>query len=131
VTIFIDKTKITPTQVEVSKENLFSLLQSKLTIPDYQRKYCWGKEQVTALLTDIYDALKSVSVECSAPLFLGTIIVHQENDSVHLVDGQQRSLTIVLLVKALSKLFKSDQKPLPAMLSLFNAKPRCLGMGER
>jgi hypothetical protein len=122
VTIFIDKTKVTPTQVEVSKENLSSLLQSKLTIPDYQRKYCWGKEQVAALLTDIYDALKIVSVECSAPLFLGTIIVHQENDNVHLVDGQQRSLTIVLLVKALSKLFKSDQKPLPAMLSLFNAK---------
>jgi hypothetical protein len=48
--------------------------------------------------------------------------VHQESDGDHLVDGQQRSLTIALLVKALCHLFKSHQKQLPAISSLFEAK---------
>jgi hypothetical protein len=115
----IDKAKKVATQVEVGKESLSSLLQRKLIIPDYQRKYCWGKEQVSALLSDINDALKLGS---ETPLFLGTIIVHQESDGDHLVDGQQRSLTIALLVKALCHLFKSHQKQLPAISSLFDAK---------
>ncbi|MDO6806618.1 DUF262 domain-containing protein, partial [Wenyingzhuangia sp. 1_MG-2023] len=79
---------------------LAQLLQLNLILPPYQRRYCWGEPQVAALLGDIDSLLRDKGGEeaqYQVPLFLGTVILHQEGDVKlrnNLVDGQQRALTL-------------------------------------
>ena len=96
--------------VTVATQTLDELIQRPLAIPEYQRRYCWGPEQVALLLADIEQQFKPAEADkpcvSSAPLFLGTLILHQEADETtgtkdYLVDGQQRCLTLVLLLHAL------------------------------
>lgn len=68
--------------VSVEKVNLKGLLSKVLTLPAYQRRYCWGKEQVSELLADIGKIIFPISndndVKPVIPLFLGTVILHQQ-----------------------------------------------------
>lgn len=104
--------------VEVKKNNLLELLQWPLVIPEYQRRYCWKQEQVSLLLKDIERLLADKG---EPPLFLGTVILHLQDDKANLVDGQQRCLTLVLLLKALRDL-TGDAYKAPALISLLQAK---------
>ena len=96
-----------PASVTVATQTLRELGERPLAIPEYQRRYCWGPQQVASLLADIEQQLQPAEATSSqAPLFLGTIILHQEPADItgtkdHLVDGQQRCLTLVLLLHAL------------------------------
>ncbi len=98
-----------PTDVDVNKQTLAQLLQLNLILPPYQRRYCWGEPQVAALLGDIDSLLQDKGGEepqYQVPLFLGTVILHQEGDVKlrnNLVDGQQRALTLSLLLIALHR----------------------------
>ena len=69
-------------------------------IPEYQRPYVWGKDQVNDLLDDISFAQQN---DDKAEYFLGSIVfqtkktekeVYQEDD---LLDGQQRMTTLFLI----------------------------------
>lgn len=111
------------TGVQVEKNTLQQLLKRNLTLPPYQRRYCWGEQQIMPLLNDIDRLLNAALINDLAnqqinqqgsqqagpqvPLFLGTVILHQQNTvtsvSYDLVDGQQRSLTLNLLIIALQQ----------------------------
>ena len=69
-------------------------------VPEYQRAYSWGIISCDKLWQDIDAFIDSGG---SDPYFFGTIIINcQENDSVlSLIDGQQRTTTFLLLIKAL------------------------------
>lgn len=90
--------------VTVATHRLRELVQRPLVIPEYQRRYCWGPEQVELLLADIEQQINAAG---APPLFLGTVILHlevatgAESSKDNLVDGQQRCLTLVLLLHAL------------------------------
>lgn len=69
-----------------------------LTIPAYQRPYKWTSRHITQLLKDI-DVHKHKSA-----YRLGTIVFHQDPeqlDVLNIVDGQQRTLTLMLTFKAI------------------------------
>jgi uncharacterized protein with ParB-like and HNH nuclease domain len=70
-----------------------------LVIPNYQRPYKWTAKNVIQLLEDIVNA-KNENKEVYR---VGTLILHQDqNKSVYnIVDGQQRTITFSLLLKAL------------------------------
>ena len=70
------------------------------TIPEYQRPYSWGKDHCDKLWQDIEDFIASDSKD---RYFFGTIIINcQDNDTrFGLIDGQQRTTTFLLLLKAL------------------------------
>lgn len=69
-----------------------------LVIPNYQRPYKWTAKNAIQLLDDIIDAKK----ENKETYRVGTLILHQDNDSKYnIVDGQQRTITFTLLLKAL------------------------------
>ncbi len=70
------------------------------TIPEYQRAYSWGVENCDKLWQDINDFVESESKD---RYFFGTIIINcQDNDTKYgLIDGQQRTTTFLLLLKAL------------------------------
>ncbi|MFH6952936.1 DUF262 domain-containing protein [Pseudoalteromonas sp. XMcav1-K] len=81
--------------IEVKK--LVSL--PNLTIPAYQRPYKWSQTNLADLLSDL-----KVYREKSA-YRLGSVVFHKHVDrdkiALDIVDGQQRTLTLVLLVRAL------------------------------
>ena len=76
-------------------------------IPEYQRPYSWEISHCDKLWQDIVDYSESKSTDC---YFFGTIIINcqnsdndcDENDTIlGLIDGQQRTTTFLLLLKAL------------------------------
>lgn len=74
------------------------LSQSNLTIPLYQRPYKWTSDNVSQLFQDL-----DVHQHQSA-YRLGTVVFHQDkddDDTLNIVDGQQRTLTLVLAVYAI------------------------------
>lgn len=69
-----------------------------LVIPNYQRPYKWTAKNAIQLLDDIIDAKN----ENKETYRVGTLILHQEGESTYnIVDGQQRTITFSLLLKAL------------------------------
>ena len=85
---------------EVSIEELF-FGNAKYTyeIPIYQRNYAWEKEEITALIQDIYDSYRKDS---SRPYYIGTLVSFHKGDDVYeVIDGQQRLTTIRILMSIL------------------------------
>ena len=75
------------------------VLKMKLRIPEYQRPYKWDQKNVVELLRDIEDAIASSHMTAGAQHYrLGTIIVHDDQGTYKIVDGQQRLLTLSLLL---------------------------------
>lgn len=64
-------------------------------VPIYQREYAWTQEEVEDFWNDLDDALSQESY------FLGLLILTKEANKYHVVDGQQRILTLTMLAAAL------------------------------
>ncbi|MCX5808183.1 MAG: DUF262 domain-containing HNH endonuclease family protein [Proteobacteria bacterium] len=90
---------------------LDSLLQKTLfRIPEYQRAYSWGTKQRADLFNDIK---KLQQYESERHHFMATIVCLEtktkeeigadEFKVYHVVDGQQRLTTLVIILKALTK----------------------------
>ena len=75
-------------------------------IPDFQRPYSWGRDQVYELLDDLtYFAFQEGDVEDLNPYFLGSIVIIKGDDPVaKVVDGQQRLTTLTILFTVLREL---------------------------
>ena len=73
------------------------------TIPEYQRAYSWGIEQCDKLWNDIVDFADIADNPDNERYFFGTIIINCEDgdDKLELIDGQQRTTTFLLLLKAI------------------------------
>lgn len=69
-------------------------------IPEYQRAYSWNTDNCDKLWQDINDYIASDGKD---RYFFGTIIVNCQDDDTKygLIDGQQRTTTFLLLMKAL------------------------------
>ena len=85
---------------ETSIEQLFSgSVKSVYEIPIYQRNYAWEKEEITALVQDVYDAYRK---DPRRPYYIGTLVSYHKGDHVYeVIDGQQRLTTIRLILDAL------------------------------
>ena len=90
---------------------------SSLIIPQYQRPYKWTGKNINQLFSDIATHKDKSSYR------LGTIVFHQEGDRKNIVDGQQRTITLLLAVRALIKLRrdKLDRKDLKEQLCKLEA----------
>lgn len=83
-------------------ENGQPIEKIKLVIPEYQRPYKWTAKNANQLLDDITEA-KNANREVYR---VGTLILHRDEKDEHLlniVDGQQRTITFSLLLKALGE----------------------------
>lgn len=70
-------------------EGLFNL---PLSIPDYQRIYCWENKQIEML----WESLSTIKT--GSPYHLGTIILQNREGKYEIVDGQQRLVTLSLIL---------------------------------
>lgn len=68
-------------------------------VPEYQREYSWGYEHCYRLFQDIYEAFSA-----NDDYFLGNIIIaknRKDNRHLEVIDGQQRLITLWLVIKVL------------------------------
>jgi hypothetical protein len=81
--------------------------KANFVIPEYQRGYSWNITQCAKLWQDIEAFIESIGNDPDKPIesdpyFFGTIIVDcSEDKKFNLIDGQQRTTTFFLLLKAL------------------------------
>ncbi len=65
-------------------------------IPIYQRNYAWEREEIYALIKDVYDSLKK------PVYYIGTLVTYKRDENIfEVIDGQQRLTTIYIILKAL------------------------------
>lgn len=104
-------------------------------IPDYQRGYRWGKTEVTDLLDDIKDVVKSekskeeVRKLCDAhPYCLQPIAFDTKNENqgrMIVVDGQQRLTTILLILKYIEETMKKIDGNILRMFGIKDVSEYC------
>lgn len=86
----------------ISPITVGDLLKQDLRIPHYQRPYSWEPATALQLLDDIQGAMIDRERN-GVPYVLGAVILHKSDTSLDVVDGQQRLLTlrmILLLLEA-------------------------------
>lgn len=111
---------------EMPLKNVRDLLGEHYYIPNYQRGYRWGKDEVTKLLDDIWDFASHGKSEfyCLQPL----IILPQEPSNAgktvwyEVLDGQQRLTTLNLIVHYIKKHFPGNEK-YPEMHLHYQTRP--------
>jgi hypothetical protein len=84
---------------EMSIHEIYNGDKATYEVPIYQRNYAWGKNEISALIQDVYDAF-----EADRPTyFIGTLVSFHKGDQVYeVIDGQQRLTTIYLILRALN-----------------------------
>ena len=79
--------------------------RNKYIIPLYQRNYAWGKEQIEALIQDIYEAYEK---DKNSNYYIGSLVVlRRHNGDYEVIDGQQRLTTCVIFVQAAIKVISA------------------------
>lgn len=74
-------------------------------IPDYQREYAWGDDE----LGDFWDDLESAMNDNDGmPHFFGQIVVHDDEKAKYkyIIDGQQRTITSVIFLRTLQLFYE-------------------------
>lgn len=84
----------------VSAVTVDELLKQGLRIPNYQRPYSWDVSTALQLVDDISEALRDTERK-DIPYVLGAIILHDDGVYLNVVDGQQRLLTLRMILAAL------------------------------
>ncbi len=85
----------------------FNNSSEQFKIPSYQRQYQWNtSEHCDKLLEDIYNYVENKESNSDAYFFGNLITVAEKNDKNEteyylIIDGQQRTITFLLLLKAL------------------------------
>lgn len=79
------------------------LSKNKFLIPIYQRPYAWELEHCEQMWNDIVEFFKSkkdIDKYDEDEYFLGSIVMYKQDGRQHIIDGQQRTTTLTLLLKA-------------------------------
>ena len=83
---------------EISIDELYNGKKATYEVPIYQRNYAWEKDEISALIQDVYDAYTAKK----ETYFIGTLVSFNKGKQVYeVVDGQQRLTTINLILSVL------------------------------
>ena len=84
-------------------ETLSEIFNDKIfRIPDYQRGYAWIENQIE----DFWSDLQNLNEDRTH--YTGMITVKKQGEYFHIIDGQQRLATIIILIKAILDNFQND-----------------------
>lgn len=112
--------------MKASEANLLKFLKKspQFVIPIYQRNYSWTAAQCQQLWSDLLRAGREAKIHAH---FIGSIVYVEralsnvtEQESLQVIDGQQRLTTCTLLIAALARYFET--KGLGERLETFSAK---------
>lgn len=95
-------------QMKTEEKSVMEYLsKGNFIIPMYQRPYTWGEDECAQLWQDIVEFFSDSDKQQDDKYFLGSIVTYIENGKQNIIDGQQRTTTLMLLLKALHiKAFK-------------------------
>lgn len=86
-------------EMRVERQSILEYLSKNIfVIPMYQRPYAWGEDECNQLWEDIIGFYDEKS---EGDYFLGTSVLFKEKQKQNLIDGQQRTTTLILLIRAL------------------------------
>ena len=74
------------------------LKEGNLRIPSYQRPYKWNRKHIRNLFYDLRDAMGKKEYQ------IGSVILHENDGYLDIVDGQQRLISISLFLHLLDSL---------------------------
>ena len=74
------------------------LKEGNLRIPSYQRPYKWNRKHIRNLFYDLRDAMGKKEYQ------IGSVILHENDGYLDVVDGQQRLISISLFLHLLDRL---------------------------
>ena len=102
-------------RIESDKLFIKDVFEKWYRIPEYQRPYVWGTDQVRELLDDIYRARQS---NPNSQYFLGSMVLkkstkNDENtkyEEYDLLDGQQRLTTLFLIFAVVRDLASNSRR---------------------
>lgn len=96
------------------------LANTNIKIPHYQRPYKWTLKNVNQLLDDILHHRKHTAYR------LGTLVIHREKEREvhHIVDGQQRSITLTLIAYAIFQEREDELKKISKAEHLSTYQPK-------
>ncbi|MGZ7136244.1 MAG: DUF262 domain-containing protein, partial [Methanobacterium sp.] len=112
-------------QIKFNDLDIENCFKNFYVVPDYQREYVWTEKEVTQLLLDLYEEFDSNS---NKEYFIGTTVVCKIGNSVfELIDGQQRTTTLFIILSSFKKLYSErglNNSPIETMLkhNRFDAK---------
>ncbi|MBQ6773663.1 MAG: DUF262 domain-containing protein [Synergistaceae bacterium] len=83
-------------------------------IPDYQRPYAWEETECSTLWNDIYSFAfpdnDYTKFNSDNLYFLGPIVTFKNNGKLEVIDGQQRIITLMLLLRALYEAYGTTSR---------------------
>jgi uncharacterized protein with ParB-like and HNH nuclease domain len=90
-------------QIQFDYLDLEKCFKNFYVVPDYQREYVWEERQVNQLLSDVFDEFDN---NHNKEYFIGSTVVFKDNNgSYELIDGQQRTTTLFLIICALKSVY--------------------------
>lgn len=87
-------------EMRAERKSIFEYLsKNKFLIPMYQRNYVWSEDECEQLWEDVYNFFENK--EEDEEYFLGSVVIYKENGKQNIIDGQQRTTTLCLFIRAL------------------------------
>ncbi len=88
-----------------------SLKDEKIGIPIFQRKYDWNEKHVQKFLDEILE----IRTKTEKELYLLDFIYYLEQEKYMIADGQQRLITINLLIKVINDYIEETKLSIPKL----------------
>lgn len=82
-------------------KDLFAKPDIRFVIPEYQRAYTWGERQFSQFVEDL--------MECGKNYFLGHFLFEKSENTLYIIDGQQRLTTCVIFFSVLMNAIRHRQ----------------------
>jgi len=109
--------------MKASLSSLSSLVGSRvgeeLLIEEFQRPYAWGETQIEALFKDQFEPILSGKDKHDNPFLGAIVLLPQAKGRTSVVDGQQRLLTLSLVISYCAKTLVSHRIILPGYTKRF------------
>lgn len=85
--------------------NSFLNLSTRISVPNYQRAYSWGRKQILDFISDL------TKIRVNTKYYFGHFIaeLYSSNSSLEIIDGQQRVTTFIIFLIACKKFKQLDK----------------------
>ena len=103
------------TTLKVNKQTVLELLSSgqevPFVIPEYQRPYSWGDDEISTLFEDLWN-FSIERTESNGNIqnyFLGCVVSYTQDKERQIIDGQQRLTSLFLLLRAVFSRLENEE----------------------
>lgn len=92
-----------PVEVDVQVYSFKAFFEERAIYPvgidSYQRPYVWGEDKISDLIRDLKAYIENPR---GLKYYMGSILLHQHNSKLYIIDGQQRLSTLCILYYVLN-----------------------------